>query len=113
MTGWGSRSRGIVGLELKARGLNVELAVYPDEGCFDVHAEVMVTSPDESGYAKVYVADDGHLTWMRDYGDEASATVGEPGSCECITRSASVASAVVETIMPVMSYLADQVGSSG
>ena len=35
--------KGIVGLELKARGLEVELAVYCDETAFDTFAEIIAT----------------------------------------------------------------------
>jgi hypothetical protein len=95
--------KGIVGLELKARGLDVDLNVYQDEDYFDAHAEIQVTSPGSQD-AKVFVSDNGCLTWMRDYWDEAAPIVSEPESCEKIGDPAAVA-AVVQTITRAMSYL--------
>ena len=52
--------KGIVGLELKARGLDVELAVYRDETAFDTFAEIVVTVPGPGDVGgQVCVADDG------------------------------------------------------
>jgi hypothetical protein len=59
--------KGIVGRELKARGLDVELAVYEDEDYFDVTAEIVITVPGSEDTAKVCVTDEGCLTWTRDY----------------------------------------------
>lgn len=97
--------KGIVGLELKARGLDVDLNVYPDEDYFDALAEIVVTSPGSEEDAKVCVTDDGCLIWMRDYWDEAAASASEPNLCGSITDPAAVAAAVVETVTRAMSYL--------
>jgi len=60
--------KGIVGLDLRARGLDVELAVYPEEDVLNVVAEIVITSPAGTGAGmQVWVTDDGHLTWKRDY----------------------------------------------
>jgi len=92
--------KGIVGLELKARGLEV----YSDEDYFDAHAEIVVTSPgSQDDDATVCVTDDGCLTWTRDYWAEAATIVFEPGSCGWIADPASVAAAVVQTITRAMS----------
>ena len=96
--------KGIVGLELKARGLDVDLNVYQDEDYFDAHAEIQVTSPGSQD-AKVFVTDDGCLTWMRDYWDETATIVSEPDFSEWISDPAGVAAAVVETVTGAMSYL--------
>ena len=71
--------KGIVGLELKARGLDVELAVYCDETAFD---EIVATVPGTGeGGGQVCVADGGGLTWTRDYlaGGAALSGLRRPG----------------------------------
>ena len=79
----GSRERstfkGSVGRELTARGLEVGLAVYTDEAAFDAFAEIVATVPGDED-AQVYVADDGGLTWIREY-DAGAAPLGR-GSCQ-------------------------------
>jgi hypothetical protein len=97
--------KGVVGLELKARGLDVDLAVYSDEDYFDTCAEVVVTSPGSEDGAKVFVTDNGDLTWMREYCDEVATSVTEPTSCRSVTDPASIADAVVKTVTRAMSYL--------
>jgi hypothetical protein len=85
--------KGVVGLELKARGLDVGLAVYRDETAFDVFAEIVATVPGQGdGGRQVCVADDGGLTWTRDYPAEAA----DPGS---------IAGLVAEAVMRAMSLL--------
>jgi hypothetical protein len=94
--------KGIVGLELKARGLDVELAVYCDETAFDVFAEIVVTVPgpgDDGG--QVCVADDGGLTWTRDYLADAAALSG-PGRAGQATDQAGIAGLVVEAVTRAM-----------
>src|SRR6266567_1049965 len=57
-TGYGHGSvtfKGIVGLELKARGFHVDLEVYQDEDYFDARAEIVVTSTGSGDGATVYV----------------------------------------------------------
>jgi hypothetical protein len=83
--------KGIVGLELKARGLDVGLAVYCDETAFDVIAEVITTVPGQGGGGQVCVADDGSLTWTRDYQSEAAALAAIASSVvEAVTRAISL-----------------------
>jgi hypothetical protein len=97
--------KGIVGLELKARGLDVELAVYCDETAFDTFAEIIATVPgpgDDGG--QVCVTDEGGLTWTRDYLAEA-ALVSAPGFCGQAADPASIASSVVEAVTRAMSLL--------
>ena len=97
--------KGIVGLELKARGLDVELAVYCDETAFDVFAEIVVTVPGlGDGGGQVCVADDGGLTWTRDYLAEAAA-LSVPGRGSRAADSASVAGLVVEAVTWAMALL--------
>jgi hypothetical protein len=97
--------KGIVGLELKARGLEVELAVYCDETAFDTFAEIIATVPgqgDDGG--QVCVTDEGGLTWTRDYWAE-TAIVSAPEPCGQAADPASVASSVVEAVTRAMSLL--------
>lgn len=98
--------KGIVGLELKARGLAVDLEVYEDKDYFDVRAEIVVTNPASGHDAAVHVADDGSIIWTRDYRAGAAAISWEPDFCGRIADPAKVARAVVETITCVMSRLA-------
>jgi hypothetical protein len=97
--------KGIVGRELKARGLDVGLAVYEDEDYFDVRAEIVITVPASEDGAEVRVADDGWLTWTRDYWGQTAAIVFEPEFCGWITNPGHVAASVVATIMPALSCL--------
>jgi hypothetical protein len=97
--------KGIVGLERKARGLDVDLAVYPDEDYFDAHAVIVVTSPGSEEGAKVFVTDEGCLTRIRAFWDGTSASVSEPGLCGQITDPVAIAVPVVESVMRAMSYL--------
>jgi hypothetical protein len=97
--------KGIVGLELKARGLDVELAVYCDETVFDVFAEIVASVPGQGhGGGQVCVADDGGLTWTRDYLAEA-ATVSAPGVCGQAADPAGIACSVVEAVTRAMALL--------
>ncbi|MGH3190939.1 MAG: hypothetical protein ACRDOU_32695 [Streptosporangiaceae bacterium] len=98
--------KGIVGLELKARGLDVELAVYTDETAFDTFAEIIATVPgqgDDGG--QVCVTDDGGLTWTRDYQCEAAALIAAPEGCGQAADPASVAGSVVGAVTRAMSLL--------
>lgn len=98
--------KGVVGLELKARGFDVGLEVYEDEDYFDARAEIVVTSPDSGGEATVHVTDDGSITWTRDYWAEAATVVWEPDFCGRIADPEKLAGAVVATITAAMSHLA-------
>ncbi len=97
--------KGIVGLELKARGLDVELAVYCDETAVDVFAEIVVTVPGPGdGGGQVCVADDGGLTWTRDYLADAAALSG-PGRAGQATDQAGIAGLVMEAVTRAMALL--------
>src|SRR5260221_1418620 len=98
--------KGIVGLELKARGFDVDLEVYQDADYCDAHAEIVVTNPGTEEDAQVHVTDDGSLTWIRDYWAEAATIIWEPEFCGWIADPATVAGAVVETITRAMSHVA-------
>ncbi len=79
--------KGIVGLELKARGQDVDLAVYCDETVFDTFTEIIATAPGSGNDAHVCVTDDGGLTWMRDYQADPAAVAGSV--VEAVTRAMS------------------------
>jgi hypothetical protein len=96
--------KGIVGLELKARGLEVELAVYCDETAFDVIAEIIATVPGQGGGGQVCVADDGGLIWTRDYLAGAAALPG-PGHAGQAADPGSIAGLVVEAVTRAVSLL--------
>jgi hypothetical protein len=97
--------KGVVGLELRARGLDVGLVVCRDEDFFDAHAEIVAASPGSDEGAKVFITDQGCLTWIRDYWDECGTAAFETDSSWGITDPAGVAAAVVETVTRAMSYL--------
>jgi hypothetical protein len=95
--------KGIVGLELKARGLDVELAVYCDETAFDTFAEIIATVPgagDDGG--QVCATDEGGLTWTRDYWAEAVMVSARE---RCGHDPAGIAGSVVEAVTRAMSLL--------
>lgn len=98
--------KGIVGLELKARGFAVSLKVHADEEHFDVWAEIVVTSRDSGNGGAVHVTDEGSVTWTRDHWAEATAVARAPGYCRSYTDPAKLASAVVTTVTQAMSQAA-------
>jgi hypothetical protein len=107
----GMTLKGIVGLELRARGFDVDLAVYEDDDYFDALAEIVATSPATGSNAKVRVADDGSVTWERDHWPGAATFIWEPEYRERITDPGEVARAVAETITRAMSQ-ASRIGQA-
>lgn len=101
----GIRFKGLVGRELKARGLDVDLAVYTDEAYFDAFAEIVAAAPGTGSEAEVCVADDGCLTWTRSHWAEAETVVAGLESCGRLADPAGVAAAVVTTVTRAMSCL--------
>jgi hypothetical protein len=95
--------KGLVGLELRARGFDVGLEVHEDEDHLDVRAEIVVTSHGSAGNAAVHVTDDGSVTWTRDDWAEAATLVRAPGYRRRITDPVKLAAAVVTTITRAMS----------
>lgn len=95
--------KGIVGLELKARGFDVSLEVLEDQSFFDAYVMIVVTSPGSAQRAAVHVADDGSVAWMRDYWPESAPPVTEPDFWDWIADPQKVAAAVVTTITRAMS----------
>jgi hypothetical protein len=95
--------KGIVGRELQARGLEVELEVAEDAMFFNAYAEVVATSPGTGEGAEVRVSDDGSVTWERDYAGDAAVLTGEPGYTGCRTDPAAVAGGIVAVVTQVLS----------
>jgi hypothetical protein len=58
---------GIVGRALKARGLQVDLAVCADDHELEVVADIVVTNPAHPERGRVLVGDEAGLTWESDY----------------------------------------------
>jgi hypothetical protein len=71
--------KGIVGLELRARGMTVVLDVCEDEANLDVYAEIVATRPGGPDAGRVRVADSGSLTWQRDHWQAGGIPEGEGG----------------------------------
>jgi hypothetical protein len=90
--------KGIVGRELRDRGLAVALNVYADEIGLDTYTEIVVTSPDSTQDAEVRVTDDGGLTWLRDYWAEAAAITLEPTFSWSIPDPAKLADDIAATV---------------
>lgn len=98
--------KGIVGLKLKALGLDGELVVYSDETAFDTFAEIIATVPGPGNDGgQVCVTDEGGLTWTRDYWAGTAAVVSAPGLCGQVADLASVAGSVVGAVTRAMSLL--------
>lgn len=68
--------KGIVGRELQARGLSVELQIYEDHLALDAWADIFVSSAKESGM-RVLVDDDGCITWESDHLTDARAIAND------------------------------------
>ncbi len=65
--------QGIIGRELEANGLTVDLEVYADHVCFEVAAEIVVTNPAHPGRGRVRIGDEPGLTWECGYQEGPSA----------------------------------------
>lgn len=72
--------KGIVGLELRTRGMSVALDVCEDEANLDVYAEIVAVRPGSPDAGRVRVADSGSLTWQRDHWP-ADGTTCEEWDC--------------------------------
>ncbi|HUY48282.1 MAG TPA: hypothetical protein VMV92_21555 [Streptosporangiaceae bacterium] len=64
-----------------------------------------MTCPDSREDGAVTVADDGSITWTRDYWAEAATIIWEPEFCGWIADPAKVAGTVVATITPTISQV--------
>lgn len=93
--------KGVVGLELKARGLDAELEVYEDRAHFDARSLIVATCPAAADPATVQVSDDGCVTWTCDYWDDPATPAWDPGGV-LAPGPAEVAAAVVTTVTAAM-----------
>lgn len=96
--------KGIVGLELKARGLDVELEVYEDRAHFDVCSQIVATSRNAADPATVQVSDDGCVTWTCDYWDDPATPAWEYDGLP-VPGPGEVAAAVVTTVTAAMTQV--------
>ena len=64
----------IIGRELEANGLTVDLEVYADHVSFEVAAEIVVTNPAHPGRGRVRIGDEPGLTWECGYQEDPSDT---------------------------------------
>jgi len=78
--------KGLVGCELKGRGLAVCLDVYEDHVAYEVAAEIVVTNPVRPERGQVRVTDDGALMW----------------ECGCWDGAGSDTAAVAEKIVSIL-----------
>lgn len=90
--------KGIVGRDLRARGLTVELNVYGDDDCFDAQAEIVVSGPGADD-GEVCLDDDGFLDWTRDYWREAATVADQPGFEWWIADPAGLASDIAAKVV--------------
>jgi hypothetical protein len=95
--------KGRVGRELQARGLQVELEVYPDELAFDAHTEIVATAPGTGPDAEVRVSDDGRLSWECDYATAEAAVCREPDHTTWIADPGKVADDIVAAVTVALS----------
>jgi hypothetical protein len=55
--------KGVVGLELRARGFSVELDVYSDDEFLEVEASIVVAGTAADAHSEIRVSDDGNIKW--------------------------------------------------
>jgi hypothetical protein len=89
-----------IGLELRARGLDAELAVYADQRSFDASAEIVATNPgDADGTSgQVFITDDGQLQWTRDFSAGHETVTWHPEFRAEITDPEGLAADIVTAI---------------
>jgi hypothetical protein len=92
--------KGAVGLELRARGLDVGLAVYTDNRYFESSSEIVATNPgDADGHeGEVYITDDGELQWVRDFSAGHETVSWHPQFASRITDPEGLAAEVVAAL---------------
>jgi hypothetical protein len=109
-TGWvgdGRRSdltlKGKVGQELRARGLRVDLEVYPDDMSLEAHTAIVASAPEGSGDGQVRVSDDGRMSWERDYGAALADMDPDPDCTAGILSLGEVAAGIVAALTLALS----------
>jgi hypothetical protein len=95
--------KGIVGMDLRAAGFKVQLNAYTDDYYYDVTADITVTDPRAGNTGAVYVADDGGLTWHRDYWEDHAATEWEPAFRTWLPDPSAVARAIADDVSRALS----------
>ena len=95
--------KGIVGMDLKAGGFQVDLNVYPDNRHYDVTVDITVTDPRAGNSGAVYVTDDGGLTWHRDYWHEYAETAWQPEFRAWLPDPSAVARAIADDVSRALS----------
>jgi hypothetical protein len=92
--------KGMVGLELRERGLDVRLAVYGDDLYFESCSEIVATNPGDADGddGQVYVTDDGGLLWVRDFSAEHETVRRHPQFTSRITDPEGLAGEVVAAL---------------
>jgi hypothetical protein len=96
--------KGRVGRELQARGLHVELEVYPDDEAFEAGTEIVASAPSACLDAEVRVDDHGRLGWERDYGTEEAAICPELDNATWLADPGKVASDIVAAVTLALSH---------
>jgi hypothetical protein len=94
----GVRLKGVVGSELRARGLDVELGVYTDERFFEAYSEIIATNPGDGQDGEVCVNDGGQLLWTRDF----AAGPEDAGSGPELANAEELAAEVVAAVLPAL-----------
>jgi hypothetical protein len=95
--------KGRVGRELRARGLQVGLEVYPDELSFEAHAAIVASAPGTDLDAEVRVTDDGWLSWEHDYAADEAAICPGPDRTAWIADPVKVAGDIVAAVTLALS----------
>ncbi len=93
--------KAVAALELKARGLAVNLGLCADEIYYEATTAIVVTDPAQK-YAKATVDDDGAVIWERDYWPEAATIKMKPEYSWHITDPAKLAHDITETVCHAM-----------
>ena len=102
--------KGIAGMDLKAKGLDVALSVYTDDYYYDVSGDIVVTNPRADADADagtVYITDDGGLTWLRDLWPDHASTEWKPQYRTWLPDPPAAARDIADTITRALSIRHD------
>ena len=83
--------RTFIGRELKAAGLDVSLAVYPDLADFNVLSDLVVTNPAHPERGEICIADDGGVTVEFDCRTRTASPIGIEEAAGSIARDVTYA----------------------
>lgn len=90
--------KGIVGLELRARGIETELEIYPDDIFLDAEAGIRAGSPRHGSDSEFHLADDAGMLWIRDYWAEHCAQRLEPEFSAWLEGKDEIAADIADTL---------------